>query len=294
VELVEMIVAKVLAAPVVQDPFPHVVIQELLPSALYEAALIAIPPKSELTKVSYPGTGYSLTGRGGRSDFGYAYLGMQADDGVLGVIHKAFSSPAFARALLDAFSAQEGSKTPAIPAAKRAYFANGATDYSTVFDLQIDLPGYAIAPHPDVPSKIVTFQTYLTSTDELAQFGTFLCRPKPGVRVERLKPITWLARGIEFLPKRFYQTLERSRIGLALGLGATRNWYQWSRFDLVKVVPAVPNSFLAFAPNERSFHAVDLSIPESFGTRERCVVRGFIRQGRDTTNWIAEISAPPR
>ena len=43
---------------------------------------------------------------------------------------------------------------------------------------------------------------------------------------------------------------------------------------------------LASVPDERSFHAVDLRILRSAWSQQRDVVRGFIRTGGNTANWI--------
>jgi hypothetical protein len=81
--------------------------------------------------------------------------------------------------------------------------------------------------------------------------------------------------------------IERSRLGLVFGVGSNRVWLPWSWFTVDAIAYATPNSLLAFAPNDRSFHAVDLRIPRDAPLQQREVVRGFIRSGRNTTNWIA-------
>jgi hypothetical protein len=97
-----------------------------------------------------------------------------------------------------------------------------------------------------------------------------------------------LARALARIPRHaIYQRINRSRFALTIGIGDLANWYPWNWFRVVKVAEALPNHFLAFAPNARSFHAVDLDIPPESPVQERAVLRGFIRSGRDSYNWIA-------
>ena len=76
------------------------------------------------------------------------------------------------------------------------------------------------------------------------------------------------------------------RLTGAYSLGQRQSWYQWELFDVAKVVKAVPNSLLAFAPNELSYHAVKLDIPEDSMVKERTVLRGFIRSGSEQQNFV--------
>jgi hypothetical protein len=85
-----------------------------------------------------------------------------------------------------------------------------------------------------------------------------------------------------------FKKLERSDFGAWCGIGAySKHWYPWAWFRVAKVAKALPNHFLAFAPNSRSFHAVDLDIPRDARSAERPVIRGFVRAGSDTKNWIS-------
>jgi hypothetical protein len=85
-------------------------------------------------------------------------------------------------------------------------------------------------------------------------------------------------------PHGFWHWLERTKLGTEMGFGASRGWYPWRMFDIVANAPALPNHFMAFAPNERSYHAVRMNIPESSGGRT--VIRGFVRSGKEASNFI--------
>jgi hypothetical protein len=277
--LVEHVSSKIEEATVENAPFAHFVVDELLPIDVYSELVASLPATSAMQRVTYPGTGYGK--RGPRySDFGYAYRDLAIAEGPLGAVRQVFASEAFSRALLDKFSR-------AIPAEKHIHFADSASDYTSVFDLQVDLPGYAIAPHPDVPSKIVTYQLYLPADESLASQGTSLCVPKDGRGARgRTWPARFLGRVIDQSLKNTsasYKRIERSPVGELIGVGAQSSWLPWSWFDVAKVVPALPNHFLAFAPNERSFHAVAMDNLEG----ERPVIRGFLRSGSDQKNWIS-------
>jgi len=91
-------------------------------------------------------------------------------------------------------------------------------------------------------------------------------------------------------PDSLWYEFERTRLGTEIGFGDSKNWYLWRLFDIVDAAPALPNHFMAFAPNDCSYHAVHMNIPESSeGGR---VIRGFIRSGVDQKNFIA-LDKPP-
>jgi hypothetical protein len=288
-ELSAMVARAIEDAPIRREPFPHIIVSPLLPAALYEDVRQAIPDRASLERVEYPGTGFGRRTRR-YHDHGLAYRDLAGTPGPLATIASLFSSDEFTDALLTKFSTPLDDGFVPIPKEKHHYFADGADDYTSVFDLQVDLPGYAIAPHRDIEEKIVTYQLYLTPDDSLAEFGTLLCRPKDDRAQRGRRP--WVAAAgslVERLParSRVRERIERSRLGLTIGVGSNRAWLPWSWFTVDTIAYATPNTLLAFAPNDRSFHAVDLCIPRDSPTQEREVVRGFIRTGGNTTNWIA-------
>jgi hypothetical protein len=288
-DLVDFVVDRIAASAIDPDPFPHVIVGGLLPDEFFEEVLRAIPDRRDFEKVDYPGTGFGRSSRA-YHDYGLAYRQMHTvDAGPIRQLRDVFAAPEFSEALLEKFRKPLDDGTTPIPAAKHGFFADGARDYATVFDLQADLPGYQIAPHADVAPKIVTFQLYLTRDQTLARFGTLLCEPKDH-RALRGRNVfaRALARPLNRIPHHaLYRMVYRSRLGLTIGLGDLANWYPWSWFNVTKVAEAMPNHFLAFAPNDRSFHAVDLDIPPDVPAQERDVLRGFIRSGRASENWIA-------
>ena len=71
-------------------------------------------------------------------------------------------------------------------------------------------------------------------------------------------------------------------------------WRSWDLFESTTVAPASPNTLLAFAPHERSYHAVRMDIPADHPRRERTAIRGFIRAGAATENWVYPYRSRPR
>jgi hypothetical protein len=281
-ELFEHVLRKISDAEINTEPFPHIIVPEIFPAALYPALLSAIPAPEQFAAAAYPGTGY---GKGKRQWSGLAYPGLR-ELLLFSDLRVFLKSNRFCRALLDKFSVPG-----AIPSDKYKYFASGAREFNCVFDLQIDRQGYEILPHADVPSKLITFQFYLTSDDSLKNFGTLLCRTKDAGPAHRSATALRFrayaektAKAFHGRPSAFWHWLERTKLGTEIGFGDSRSWYPWRMFDIVSSTPALPNHFMAFAPNDRSYHAVRMDIPAS--SPGRTVLRGFIRTGRGTKNYI--------
>jgi hypothetical protein len=290
--LTERLVTSIAQAPVDPNPFPHIVIDKFVPDDVYMELLAAIPDRTHFDKVRYPGTGFSRNRRSVvRHEHGYAYRNLASAPGALRLVYGALSSPAFSDALLAKFATPLPNGTVPIPTTKHRFFAGDARDFTTVFDLQVDLPGYAIPPHPDVPEKIVTFQLYLSADSSLAEFGTHLCEPiDDRVTRGRSRVARTVGHAVARLlsaDSKLFRWLERSGFGAWSGLGSNQNWLPWSWFRTAKIAKALPNHFLAFAPNAMSYHAVDLDIPPDYSSAERPVIRGFIRAGKNTKNWIS-------
>ena len=275
---------KIKAEPIAHEPFPHIYISEVFPSEYYEAILNRIATVGKFVPALYPGVAVDLKAENFR-DHGLTCQNLDEDE-ELSHLYKFLKSERFSRVLLDKFSASNswGMRGSAIPDDKHVYFANGRSDFTTVFDLHKDLPGYEISPHPDIPSKIVTFLFYLTRDDRLREFGTLLCTPTPRAKLE----------GALGAPhSRGYSLLERtvnSVMRSPYGFGQRDGWFPWDMFRIAKVAEALPNSLLVFAPNSDSYHAVRMNIPAEHPVQERLTLRGFIRSGANSQNYIAEYS----
>jgi len=283
---------KIERAEVVAEPFPHIIISHLFPDAFFQDLIGNFPDRSQFQKATYAGTGHGKkTSR--YQEHGFVYRNLEQHE-YFHIVNDLFASEAFSRALLTKFSRALPNGFTPIPPRKHPMFKDGASNYTCVFDFQIDLPGYEIPPHRDIEEKIVTFQFFLVADDSLRNYGTLFCKPKNG-KATTDRP--WLARTagrlfdkVARVLKRehggFYRKVEQSPLGLWCGVGTTGSWLPWGLFDIPTCAPALPNHFMAFAPNHISYHAVRMDIPPECKRQERPVIRGFIRSGRDTTNWI--------
>lgn len=257
-DIARVVAATIRDAPILSDAYPHLEIPDLLPADFYAEVLEGVPQSSDLERCEYPGTAIDLETPGAQA------YGLRVRKTVrwsaLGVLRRSFRHPVVSEALLSRFSSIE---VGGIPAEKRHHFEGGVRDFRVVENVYRDLPGYEISPHRDVDEKIVTFLLYLEPDDALADWGTHLCVPAEGQSVDDVVS--------------------------APGHHGQDQWRDWSLFDVAKTAAALPNNFLAFAPHERSFHAVRLDIPQQQSRRERTALRGFIRAGRSQNDWTTPI-----
>jgi len=286
IEVFDHILKRIESTPIQHVPFPHFVISEIFPPDFYASLLQAMPKSDQFVSAKYPGTGFGRAKSAQRNSSGLVFPDISALP-LLGELQRFLRGDEFCRALLTKFSIPDG-----IPKEKYRHFADGARDFTSVFDLQIDRRGYEILPHADVATKIVTFQFYLVQDNSLKEFGTLFCRTKNGQVARRTvaakaagSTAENCAKLLRGWPDSFWYGFERTRLGTEIGFGDSKNWYPWRLFDIVAAAPALPNHFMAFAPNSCSYHAVRMSIPDS--SEGRRVIRGFIRSGVDQKNYIA-------
>jgi len=275
------------------DPFAHILIDALFPDDFFAELLTNFPPRDSLTRVTYPGTGYGRV-HGERFDYGLSCLDF-SDIPTFADLERFFQSDRFARVLLEKFSKPGDDGTAPIPQSKNQYFVDGASDFKSVCNLHIDLPGYEIPPHRDVSTKVVTFQHYLVSDDSLRDYGTIFCKPRNGHETaKRSRLAKQVGRCVKTAAKltattnsAAFHRLAETQFALWSGM-AVAHWLPWSLFDDVIVTPALPNHFMAFAPGRRTYHGVRFDPPAGAVTLERRVMRGFILAGSDAQNWVQE------
>lgn len=293
----EYALTQIQQAKICCEPFPHILIEQLFPSSFYDHLLENFPSPSHFQKAVYPGTGFAKTNRtrNGLKNYGLVCFDLSSSP-IFEQVRDFLKSEAFMNALLTKFSQPLPSGLIPIPAEKHIFFRDKVLECTSVCDLHIDLPGYEIAPHPDVSSKIVTYQFFLVNTDVLKDFGTLLCQPKGdlwGRLALRLlnnvgKLLDNLAKKLRINKTNFYQNFQQSKLGFWLNLNHP-NWAPWSLFNITKVMPALPNHFMAFSPNKNSYHAVRLDIPIDHEVQQRPVIRGFIRSGVNEQNWVKRV-----
>lgn len=273
---------KIDAQPIDADPFPHIYVEEIFPPAYYRALLDRIATFGRFVPTLYPGVAVDLSAKTFH-DFGLTCENFEGD-AELSRLYAFLKTDKFSRLLLEKFSAPTswGQRGSAIPPEKHGFFKGGRDDFTCVFDLHKDLPGYEIRPHPDVPSKIITFLFYLTPNDDLKRFGTMLCSMKPDCKAKlagesRSKLSSLLLRASEPFTGTY-------------GFGQKDHWFPWDMFDVVRVAEAKPNSLLVFPPNSDSYHAVRMDIAPDHPLQERQTLRGFIRTGKDSSNYVSGYS----
>lgn len=297
-EIARFAIERIDRAEVLLEPFPHILVDGLVPDTFFASLLQNFPERARFQGAKYPGSGRNpRVSKYNRDGLVCRNFG---DNEYFRIVRELFASEIFSRTLLKKFGERARDGTVPIPRDKHRFFMDGARDYSCVFDLQIDLPGYEIAPHPDVREKIVTFQWFLVPDDELREYGTLLCKPKSGAQTTDRprwartagRTLDDVARRLKLGERSAYRALELSPVGLELGLGDSRSWLPWHLFDIAKTAPASPNVFLAFAPSRRSYHAVSMNVPEGARRQERPVLRGFIRSGQNSANWLEEVRQP--
>lgn len=277
--------ARIREAEVRREPFPHIEVEPLFPPDFYQELMEQFPARRLFQKAEYAGTGFSRR-EAHYVDYGLA-LPAEELAGPYAEVVAYMQSEVFARLLLEKFG-------DAIPARKQSWFAEGSKDYGSRCHVHIDLPGYEIPPHPDAEDKLITYQLYLPPDESVREFGTHFLRPKDGNEtVERpvwellvSRGLEKAARGMGWWEKGWVKRLRESEFGFRHGL-LTRMWYPWDWFDTVRMVEARPNSFMAFAPSERTYHAVRLDIPANHPRPERPVIRGFVRRGAKPFDRVA-------
>lgn len=165
------VVRRVAAAPIVQEPFPHCVIDDIFPQHLYESIVDFWPEEGSweslgesgrVTKESYPERKVVLL-----TDSGMARLDPAQSEFWREKIAAWLLGPSLRAALLNKFHDELG----------RSGFA--AAPEQTIGDALIvsDRTNYAIGPHTDAPHRVVSLLFYLPEDATFRRFGTSLYVP---------------------------------------------------------------------------------------------------------------------
>lgn len=122
-----------------------------------------------------------------------------------------------------------------------------------VYQINKDLNGYEISPHPDITGKVITYQLNLTNTNILDDYDL-------STKFHTIKP-------------------ECEKYIKELTIKKDRPWGKWEWFDKGKKIPYKQNTFMAFAPSDISYHSVKLeNYPQE--KYQRTMLRGFIVDSR--------------
>ena len=153
----EFVKQRIINAPVMEDPYPHILIDEIFPTQFYDELIKNIPSIQEYTaKPKYPGRKTLTLDNFDNLEEEKRHFWEKMD--------KWIKSEEFTELLLNKYSIEK----------------KGYSDYF----LHKDLEDYEVTPHVDVRSKLVTYLFYLPKDDSLPELGTSVLVPKQGVKIE--------------------------------------------------------------------------------------------------------------
>jgi len=172
----------------------------------------------------------------------------------------------FTRLLVDRFSVDGGIPKWKLEGVVRPACENN--ELRNTAGLRIEPNVYDLTPHIDVHQKIITWQYFHPSSEELRhrRMGTFFYRPKAGRRLQmndRKNP----------------------------------SWLDWRFFDEAVEMTATPNHFFAFAPSPHpgTFHGAKIAEEQLEGVADRDARRtflGFIMSLKNATHFYTEEDSP--
>lgn len=198
---------RISASPVLREPFAHCVVDHVFPPEVYEAIIDHWPEEQSWQPLSESGR---VTG----GDYAERMI-VPMDDAGLGRLDEArrrfwrrevgdwLLGPRFRTVLLERF------------ATELAASGFGAAPQRTVGDALIvsDRTHYAIGPHTDSPTRVVSLLFYLPEDDAFRRYGTSLYRPlDPAFRCrggphhgfglfQRAKTVDFLPNRLVIVPK---------------------------------------------------------------------------------------------
>ena len=206
-----------LAKPLHQ-PFTHLIVDRFFPKPLFDAISSYLPPTECYQRVECSHGQPMSAPRGERTILPLDAAGIE-------------SLPSPIRPLwhgiVDAFCCEEGwmqlVRACGLETTQLHAPPGRSRDPTPQVILSRDFAPYAIGPHTDVPDRIVSAIVYLGPTGQSEALGTALFRPRP--------------------------PMSRCTMGRHYRVDA-------DEFDVVGVVPFLPNRALLFARSDTSFHGV--------------------------------------
>lgn len=198
-------------APLRTFPYPHIFVRDVFPAQVYAELQAHIPDPAAMTPIAEarPVKGYKE-----RFVLDPARPGERLPESqraFWNALHQQLTGGTLRDVLLTRFA-------PVIQ--KR--FAGQAVRFAEETLLVEDVTHYALGPHTDSPSKVVTVLFYLPRDDSQAHLGTSIYLPKDRARRCPGGP-----------------------------------HYGFEGFDRVATMPFLPNSMFAFAKTDNSFHGVE-------------------------------------
>ena len=202
-------------APIQPFPFPHIFVRDVFPQDFYRTIRTMLPPKEAFTTLKslgrvgsgYPDTRFVLPlapDKLGAAAEPFRSFWSEVASWLVGGPFGSMVLPKFAEILEQRFG----------NLATQAFFDEAllVQDYTT----------YALGPHTDTPSKVLSFLFYLPADDSRSHLGTSIYLPKDP---------NFLCPGGPH--------------------------YDFDLFRRVYTMPYVPNTLFAFLKTDNSFHGVE-------------------------------------
>lgn len=160
-----------------ETPMPHVVVENVLPDATYNALVDATPPDEcfsdrDLIKQNFHPTQGKLA-----PEFTHVVWGFMEREVIPGVLVPALMSR-FKPYIDDVYAQRHGAKAAAVSALPHA---------ATAGRLMLRRPGYHLEPHLDPSRVIVTCLLYIARPGDDTSFGTQLFSINTAPRIEQTK-----------------------------------------------------------------------------------------------------------
>ena len=152
----EYVIKKIIDAPIIKEPYPHILISRIFPDEFYSVLLEQIPNVSAYTAKTKYGKTMTLENFDGLDEEEKKFWKE---------VHDSLRSDEFASILLKKFNVS----------------GKGVSDLF----LHKDLENFEFRPHRDTHSKLVTYLFYLPKDSSLSQLGTHILVPKKGVVIKK-------------------------------------------------------------------------------------------------------------
>jgi hypothetical protein len=152
-------------APIFQFPFPHIVVDEILPRAFYARLRGMLPEDRSFAMSAHPG-------RSVLTPEGLARAGLDAE-------RAAFWQSMFATMMHDDIGAWIMAKFYDVVSARFGLDQpGGGVSLRSSTSLVRDREGFSMFPHTDLPNKVISTLVYLPADSERPELGTAFYAPR--------------------------------------------------------------------------------------------------------------------
>jgi hypothetical protein len=203
-------------ATVLNYPYPHFYISEIFPPEIYATLIQTLPDQSVYKRLDETGTvpkgAYPERFVCDLHDASRVEAQIEGRPGPWSELARLFDGPQFAHWILSAFN----------DAVLERFGKDCELEFEPESRLVRDFSNYAISPHTDSPSKVVSLLFYMPPDDSMKELGTSIFVAKdPSFRCEG------------------------------------RAHHSFKNFTKVVTAAYAPNSLFAFFKTDRAFHGVE-------------------------------------